>query len=124
MDKKQNLKKTVPPIDFPSALERIGGDESFLEELLGLYSEDFSEKLNQIKEAIDQGNYDMIRELSHTLKGASANLSLIPLQEASFEMENAGREGNIEKAKKTLELLEKEYQRLQDFLAENKEKNQ
>jgi HPt (histidine-containing phosphotransfer) domain-containing protein len=124
MDKKQNLKKTVPPIDFPSALERTGDDESFLEELLSLYSEDFSEKLNQIKEAMDQGNYDMIRELSHTLKGASANLSLIPLQEALFEMENAGRERNIEKAKKTLELLEKEYQRLQDFLAENKEKNQ
>jgi len=84
MDKKQNFKKTLSPIDVPSALERTGGD----------------------------------------VKGASANLSLIPLQEASFEMENAGRERNIEKAKKALELLEEEYERLQDFLAQNKGKNQ
>ena len=124
MSEEQNSKKIVLPMDFSSALERTGGDESFLEELLGLYSEDFSKKLDQIKEAISQRNYEMIRELGHTLKGASANLSLTPLQEASFEMENAGSERDIEKAKKALDLLDKEYARLQDFIAEKEGKNQ
>ena len=123
MSEEQNSKKTILPMDFSSALERTGGDESFLEELLGLYSEDFSKKFNQMKEAIDLGNYDAICELGHTLKGASANLSLIPLQEASFEMESAGRERDIERAKKALEQLDKEYARLQDFLTEKEGKN-
>jgi len=35
------------PIDLSSVLERIGGDESFLKELLNLYIEDFSEKFEE-----------------------------------------------------------------------------
>ncbi|MFQ5722325.1 MAG: Hpt domain-containing protein [Candidatus Aminicenantales bacterium] len=104
------------PIDLSSVLERIGGDESFLQELLNLYTEDFSEKFEELKQAIDQQNFEAIQKIGHTLKGSSANLSLNSLQEASFEMEKAGREKNIEMARQTLSLLDNEFQRLREFL--------
>ncbi len=114
-------KKNIPPVDYPSVLERIGGDKSFLEELLNLYFEDFSEKYGQLQKAIEQKNFDLIRELGHSLRGSSANLSLTFLQETSSHLEVAGRERNVEKAKKALALLEQEFERLKDFLSKKKD---
>lgn len=110
--------KTMSPIDKPSALERIGGDESFLYELINIYTEDFSEKFTRLQQAVDNMDFETIRELGHNLKGSSANLSLIHLQEVSFEMEEAGKTRDIEKAQKFLLHLDQEFRRLQDYLSQ------
>ena len=120
MTKKKYQKKDIPPIDYPSVLERIGGDESFLEELLNIYFEDFPKKCNQLKEAIEQKEFDLIHEIGHYLKGSSANLSLTLHQQASSHMETAGKERNIDEASIALDLLEQEFKRLKDFLTKKK----
>ena len=117
MSEKNPPKEDIPPIDYSSSLKRVGGDKSFLRELLNLYLEEFSNKYNKLEEAIKQNKFDLIYEFGHSLKGSSANLSLIFLQEASFKMERAGKERNIDKAKKALSLLEQEFERLKDFLS-------
>ncbi len=117
MSEKSHPKKDISPIDYSSSLERVGGDKSFLMELLNLYLNEFSKKHTQLQEAIHQNKFDLILELGHSLKGSSANLSLIFLQDASFQMEIAGKERDIEKAKKALSLLEQECKRLKDFLS-------
>jgi len=117
MSEKKYPKKDIPPIDYSSSLERVGGNKSFLMELLDLYLDEFPEKHTQLQDAIQQNKFDLILELGHSLKGSSANLSLIFLQEASFQMEMAGKERDIEKAKKALSLLEQEFKRLKDFLS-------
>ncbi len=122
MVEKKYPEKDIPPVDFASALERVEGDKSFLKELLNLYFEDFSEKYERLQKAIEQKNFDLIRELGHSLRGSSANLSLTFLQETSLHLEVAGRERNIEKAKKALALIEQEFERLKDFLPKKKDK--
>ncbi len=104
-------------MNYREALERIGGDYPFLEELLNLYQEEFSAKFIRIQKSIDQENFRQIEELGHCLKGASAILSLGPLENAFFELEMAGRERDIEKAKKIPPLLDQEFEKLKDFLA-------
>lgn len=106
-------------IDYSSALERVGGDESFLKELIDLYIEDFGEKFVQLQKAVEQENLDQVKEIGHSLKGSSGNLSLPSLQEASYQMEMAGKEKNIEKAKKALTLLDQEFIQLNEFLLKN-----
>ncbi len=122
MVEKKYPEKDIPPIDYASALERVEGDKSFLEELLNLYFEDFSEKYDRLQKAIEQKNFELIRELGHGLKGSSANLSLTFLQETASHMEVAGRERNGEKARKALALLEQEFKKLKDFLSKKKDK--
>lgn len=114
--------KANTPIAYQSALERLGGDESFLEELLGFYFEDFPKKIEQLQMAIEQKKFDLIRKLGHSLKGSSATLSLTFLQEASFQMEMAGGNKDIVKAHKILAFLRQEFKRLEDFLSEKKAK--
>jgi len=105
------------PIDFSSALERIGNDESFLVELLDLYKMDFGAKIEGIQNAIIQEDFVSLQELGHSLKGSSANLSLPYLQDAALQMESAGRDRNLDKAKGALDSLNQEFQNLQEFLA-------
>ncbi len=110
--------KTSTPIDLTSALERVGGDESFLYELINIYTEDFSEKFHRLQQAVESGDFETIRELGHNLKGSSANLSLIQLQHVSYDMEESGKDRDIERAQKSLLHLDEEFRRLQDYLAQ------
>lgn len=104
------------PIDYALALERVGGDEEFLKELLILYTKEFLSQFKNFQEAIKNRDFLKIQEIGHTLKGSSANLSLEPLQEVSFQMELAGKSEDIEKAKETLALLDSNFQKLKKYL--------
>ena len=72
--------------------------------------------------AIEHKKFDLIRKLGHSLKGSSATLSLTFLQEASSQMEMAGRDKDIVKANKALVFLKHEFKRLEDFLSKKKAK--
>lgn len=112
-----SLKNNSPPIDYPEALKTVGGEESFLEELLSCFNKDFSLKCITLKKAIDKKNFNVISELGHSLRGSSDNLSLKPLHESSLQLEIAGKEENIDKVNRAFSLLEHEFRRLQDFLS-------
>jgi HPt (histidine-containing phosphotransfer) domain-containing protein len=115
MSDMHNLKNTGP-IDIDSVLERVGGDESFLKELLDIYIEDFMEKYPQLEQAIAEEDFDSIREIGHSIKGASGNLSLTGLQETAYGIELSGKEQNIEQAKLLFARLKEEFTKLKDFL--------
>jgi HPt (histidine-containing phosphotransfer) domain-containing protein len=115
MSDMHNLKNTGP-IDIDSVLERIGGDESFLKELLDIYIEDFMEKYPQLEQAIEEEDFNSIKEIGHSLKGASGNLSLTGLQETAYGIELSGKEENIEQAKLLFARLKEEFTKLKDFL--------
>jgi len=105
------------PINRDEALERVGGDEDFLNELLSLYDEEYANNSKALAEAIAQSNFKDIRELGHSIKGASANLSLPGLRAAAFDMEKAGEHSQLDQAKAAMERLVSEYERLKKFLA-------
>ncbi len=95
------------------ALERIGDDAGFLDELLALYDQEFASKIAALERALAEGDMNAARDLGHNLKGASANLSLPGLQAAALDMEMAA---DPEGARAALERLRNEYARLKTFL--------
>jgi len=107
------------PLNRAEALERIGGDPEFLQELLGIYFEDFLLKAKQLRCAVSEKSFPAIQDLGHSLKGSSANLSLPGLQKAALNLEMAGREKDLQKAKDSLASLEKEFERLKKFLVQS-----
>jgi HPt (histidine-containing phosphotransfer) domain-containing protein len=104
-------------IHYPSALERIGGDKEFLEELLDIYMEEFESQVSVLDSALESQDFRAIQEIGHSLKGASANLSLMRLGEQAFRIETAGREGDIESARRGTDAMKVEFQNLKDHLA-------
>lgn len=110
----------IQPIDLPSALERIGGDESLLYELINIYVEDFLEKNDLLRKAIDHEDFTTIREIGHSLKGSSGNLSLTRLHETSYQIEVAGKEEDIERARYHYQLLNQQFMKLKDFFSSHR----
>ncbi len=107
------------PIDYEEVLERIGGDKTFLQELLKIYIEDYEEKSRLIEEAIHQQDFMAVQKLGHSLKGSSANLSLSSLQKASLDLELAGRNHNLSLAQSAFSCLEKEFAKLKTYLEQH-----
>ena len=105
-----------PPIDYSSLLERTEGDVSFIKELIDTYIEEFKEKYPLLQNAIEEENFRLIQALGHSMKGSSSNLSFILLQEDFLDLEMAGKEKNIKKAKNAFSLLESEFKKLLEFL--------
>ncbi len=104
---------TPPVILKEEALERLGGDEEFLRELLDLYASEFGKSAARLETALAKADFASVRELGHSLKGASANLSLPPLQAAALDLEHAGRDGDAALARSAFARLRKEFARLQ-----------
>jgi HPt (histidine-containing phosphotransfer) domain-containing protein len=110
-------------IDYPSALERIGGDREFLIELLNIYVEEFNSAVEALDQAFEAQDFRAIQELGHSLKGSSANLSLIQLREHAFRIETSGEDRDLELARRSIEALKQEFLRLLNHLAENGDGN-
>ncbi|MBN1196026.1 MAG: response regulator [Candidatus Aminicenantes bacterium] len=88
---------------YSEALERVDGDKWFLDELVDIYYTDASQRIDAMHRAVKERDFEVIRREAHTLKGASANLSLESLREISVQLEVAGHENDLEKAEKYLE---------------------
>jgi CheY-like chemotaxis protein len=115
MAKKKSPNETLP-IDLVSVMERIGGDASFLNQLIDLYIEEFVAKYELLRKAVKQRDFKAIETIGHSLKGSSGNLSLNGLYVISSDLEVSGKEKDTEQVTILLERLIKEFGKLQDFL--------
>lgn len=104
-------------IDYKSALERIGGDREFLDELLGIYIEEFTSSIGALDTALQEKNFTSIQEIGHSLKGSSANLSLLQLRDQAYLIEKAGRDNDLPLAEQSTGQIKLEFQRLEKHLA-------
>jgi len=114
------MSRDTAPIDLPSVMDRIGGDEAFLQELIDIFIEDFIKKYTKLKQAIDQNDFQTIKKIGHSLRGSSGNLSLTGLHLITTEMEHSGKEKNIEQAKNLFIQLNKEFEKLKNYLPSEK----
>ena len=100
-------------IDLPEFLERVQDDKDLLLELLDIYTEDFKIKRGQLVAAINNKDYEQIRQIAHSLKGASGNISAKPLRVIFLALEELGRKNSTDGAAALLANMEGEYDRLQ-----------
>ncbi len=106
-------------IDYKSALERIGGDREFLDELLGIYIEEFVSSVGALETALQEQDFKSIQEIGHSLKGSSANLSLLQLSDKANLIEKAGRDNDLFLAEQSTRELKLEFRHLEEHLAGN-----
>jgi CheY-like chemotaxis protein/phage anti-repressor protein len=112
--------RSPSPIDLPSVMERIGGDKVFLQELIDIFIEDFIQKYAKLKTAIENIDFDNIREIGHSLRGSAGNLSLTGLCHTAKNLEMSGLEKNPQQAKNQFIQLNKEFEKLKNYLPPEK----
>ncbi len=119
MSKEKSPRDTLP-IDVPAVMERIGGDKEFLQELIDIFIEDFIKKYASLSQAIEKNDFKAIKEIGHSLKGSSGNLSLNFLHSTSANIECAGSEEDIESARLLFIQLNREFEKFKNYLPSEK----
>ncbi len=82
---------------------------SILEQLLEIYRDSGSALIEKLSTSVQDGNPDGIRESAHGLKSASGNIGASKLFELSAELEEMGRDKEVEGANKLLKEIEKYF---------------
>jgi len=98
------------PIDWDMAntLERLGGDEKLLQEVLEIFLQEVPNHLASLKQAILQGNASDTEEISHTLKGELGYLGIPQVSRRAAELEGLGRNSELRLAAELYQVFEVE----------------
>lgn len=114
--------KALPAFDRAEAIDRLGGDEELLAEIVRLFVEDAPRLLQEIEAGIDASDAAAVSAAAHGLKGAAGNLSAAAVAEAARVLEMAGRQGaapDLRVAQRQLRTAMQELDRvLHQFLSE------
>lgn len=102
--------------DRAAFLERIDGDEDLLEELLKTFLEYTPHQLQEIQQALEAGDALGLQGQAHSIKGAAASINAEALREAAWQVELAGKNGEIDRARSLVAALSREFDRLQELL--------
>lgn len=92
--------------DRDFALEQAGEDEELLAELLELLKDSSLSDLAKIKAGYGKGDAALMGDAAHSIKGAAASLGVEKLREVAYEIEKAGRDGDLAAAFSFLHPLE------------------
>ena len=84
-------------INWDRLIDRLG-DEDTIREVMPTYIEGSKGHLSELTDAVKAGDCKSIAFHAHAIKGAARNLSLERLSKMANQMENAGRENDIETA--------------------------
>lgn len=103
-------------IDSLEMLKEIMEDE--FDDLIRIYLEDSDKRLPELREAETQLNAVALRELAHSFKGASSNISALPLAELCLVVETAARDNNLAVVPEAINNIDSEYQKVRQHLAE------
>ena len=114
--------KALQVLNFNDFLDRVMGDKdlalSILEEFAGLIG-GHAEKLRQ---AVESGDHENIRQIGHMIKGESGNISAPALYESSYAIEKAGKIQNSNEQKQLLPVLLTDIDNLKQAIREVLEK--
>lgn len=101
-------------IEALALLEEIMDDE--FPELVNVFVADSDPRIPALQQALAKNETDTLRELAHSFKGASGNLSALPLADLCYQIEEKSREGKTEGTAELIERIDGEYQQVKSIL--------
>ena len=81
-----------------AAVQRLGGDESLLQELISIFFEDYPRLAARLERGLEQADFAALREAAHSLKGSLAYLGAPEIAACALELEKAARQEDLSAA--------------------------
>ena len=104
--------------DRQEALERLGGDEQFLWELIEVFSADAPARLTELEAAVQAGDAAASREIAHSIKGGATAVGAVAVQGMAQAIEDAAAAGETASMQENLARLRFELSRALEVLGE------
>lgn len=113
------MEKTDHPINLTDLLEIMDNDDELLRECMADFLNDYPEMLNQIRSAIDSGNWEDLEVTAHAMKGSLRYLAAVAAAEFALRLETIGKSGGSDSEGglgKNFANLEKECEHIRLFI--------
>lgn len=107
--------------DREEALERLDDDVELLDELIEIFLEDTPALVEELRQAIVQGDALVSERLAHSLKGAALNLSCMRMQQIAREMEAAARAHTMDAVAERMDCLQSCFTEITQIFGEHVE---
>ncbi len=104
------------PLDFAKGIEEFEGDEAFFMEVVEGFLENVRIQTKSIKQALSDGNSEIVKKEAHSIKGGAANLTAHKLSGIAAELENIGKSGDLKDGREVFKKLEQEFYSLETFV--------
>jgi HPt (histidine-containing phosphotransfer) domain-containing protein len=102
-------------IDLKDFMERVQDDKELLLELLDIFQEDFVGKMQAMQEAVKSGDIAKIKEVAHSLKGASGNISAKEMHTNFLKLEGAAKNSDLTQAALILKDIDVQFDQIKEF---------
>ncbi len=117
----QQQPQTLSPLVFDRAglLNRTMDDEEFMQEVMREYLTDTPRQMEALRSLIEARDALEAGRKAHQIKGAAANVGGEAMRAIAFEMEEAGKAGEMELLIAGMDELEIQFQRLRKAMIES-----
>ncbi len=98
--------------DRTELLERVGGNEALLKDILMMALQEIPIYIEKLKIALDENNPGETRMQGHSIKGMGATVAAHGLRDVAYQIEVSGKKGEMDKARSLIGKLEQEFEKL------------
>ena len=88
--------------DVAQTLERLGGDEALLQEVVQIFLDGTPTRVATLRQALTEQRPDVLERAAHSLKGELGYLGISALSQQARELEEMGRNRDMQKAEEVL----------------------
>jgi HPt (histidine-containing phosphotransfer) domain-containing protein len=107
----------VAPWNPDQTLERLGGDEKLLHEVMEIFLEEVPKHLAGLRKAITQQDAETVERIAHSLQGELGYLGIAELLHGARELEEKGRTFDFQDALTLLTPFEAAMEQLLSSMA-------
>jgi HPt (histidine-containing phosphotransfer) domain-containing protein len=101
-----------------TALDRFDGEEQLFEEVVELFVSDVSNRMAEVRTALEQGDPKRLQNAAHSLKGAAGYVGAERVAAQALKLEELGRRADLSSALEDYAQLEREIEQLKRAVAD------
>jgi len=95
--------------DRETLTDRLMGDEELVREICAGFLEDMTIQIRELRQSIERNDEDVARRMSHTIKGAAANVGAMALNAVALNMEKTAKAGQLEELVPVMSEMERQF---------------
>ena len=97
-------------------MERCGGDEDLLRELVAIFRQDCPAYMQSVRAGVESKEGEALSRAAHTLKGHLGTLGFDEAQQFALQLEEVARRGEMDNVEQAFAELEREMCRIEPLL--------
>ncbi|WP_207682014.1 PAS domain S-box protein [Desulfonema magnum] len=92
-------------------LNRMGGDETLCKKFSKMFVQRMPVEIEELKAVLDKNDPELVTLQAHNIKGMCSNISAYALRDIAYEMELAGKKGDLDGVRALIDDLKQELDR-------------